>query len=103
MRRTNKPKKVLDKKLKQKYVTKIETGLYLYERGEEKLLIQRNDRCNDWDIYETTSKSGLGEFRHWLEPHPDNYCSNAKTLREAIHVSYLSSLRASNRENRRTK
>ena len=29
MRRTNKPKKVLDKKLKQKYVTKIETGLYL--------------------------------------------------------------------------
>ena len=89
----------LDKKLKQKYVTHIETGLYLYERGEEKLLIQRNDRCNDWDIYETTSKSGLG----WLEPHPDNYCSNAKTLREAILESYLSSVRASNRENRRAK
>ena len=82
-----------------KYVTKIEAGLYLYERGEEKLLIERNDLCKDWDIYETDSET-------WYEmytPHPDNYCRNAKTLREAIFESYLSSVRASNRENRRAK
>ena len=46
-------KNSFNKKLKDNYVTKISDGLYLFENGETKRLIERNDRYSDWDIYWT--------------------------------------------------
>ena len=87
-----------DKKLRDNYVTKIFDGLYLFENGETKRLIERNDRCSDWDIYWTdaTLKSLIVEHKilteQGKEPHPDRYCHNEPTLRSAIMECYRDSI-----------
>lgn len=74
-------------KLKKEYVTKLDAGLYLFERGECKCLIERNDRYRAWDIYWTESE---------MEVNPDRFSHDEKTLRAAIIDCYRSSIMAAN-------
>ena len=86
------------KTLRDNYVTKIFDGLYLFENGDTKRLIERNDRCRDWDIYWTdaTLKSLIVEHKilteQSSEPNPDRYMHNEKTLRSAIIECYRDSI-----------
>ena len=79
-----------NKKLRDNYVTKIIDGLYLFENGETKRLIERNDRCSDWDIYWTDEKDGFTPISK--EPNPDRYIYNEQTLRSAIMECYRESI-----------
>ena len=83
-------KNSFNKKLKDNYVTKISDVLYLFENGETKRLIERNDRYSDWDIY-WTDDTGSNGYRS-KEPNPDRYIYNEQTLRSAIMDCYRDSI-----------
>ena len=71
------------KSLRDNYVTKISNGLYLFENGDTKRLIERNDRRRAWDIYYTDGST---------EPNPDYYTYDEETLRYAIIECYRESI-----------
>jgi len=77
----------LIKKLKNKYITKISDGLYLFENDDVIRLIERNDRCRDWDVYWTDESK---------VPNPDRFTHNEPTLKVAIFECYRQSIRAAN-------
>ncbi len=79
--------KELIKILKNKYVTKISDGLYLFENRDVVRLIERNDRYRDWDIYWTDSSK---------VPNPDRFTHNESTLGVAVFECYRESIRAAN-------
>jgi|10_taG_2_1085330.scaffolds.fasta_scaffold629673_1 isopentenyldiphosphate isomerase len=77
----------LIKKLKNKYITKISDGLYLFENRDVIRLIERNDRCRDWDVSWTIGST---------VPHPDRFTHNEPTLKAAIFECYRESIRVVN-------